>query len=62
MTRTNRVVISYGMKINTKTTKAMQVSKVRGQVDISLEGRQFEKVASLKYVGSTVTQNGQAAM
>src|SRR5437870_12780973 len=49
----------YGMKINIKKTKVMKVSKVGGEVNITINGTKIEQVESFKYLGHTMTDEGR---
>ncbi len=47
------------MKINIKKTKVMKVSKVEGEVNITINGTRVEQVKSFKYLGHTMTEDGR---
>src|SRR5437899_4339758 len=47
------------MKINTKKTKVMKVSKVGGEVNITINGTKIKQVKSFKYLEHTMTDNGR---
>ena len=49
MDNTVRVVESYGMKINTKKTKVMRISRVPSAVSLMIQGIQIEQVDEFKY-------------
>ena len=51
---------TYDMKINVKETKVMKVSrKGEGIVNILIEGQQVEQVATFKYLGSIMSEDGR---
>ena len=50
----------YDMKINVKKTKVMKVSrKGEGIVNILIEGQKVEQVATFKYLGSIMSEDGR---
>src|SRR5438034_2009761 len=55
----NSTSLEYGMKINIKKTKVMRVSKVGGEVNITINGTKIEQVRSFKYLGHTMTDDGR---
>ena len=55
----NSTSSNYNMKINIKKTKVMRVSRVGGEVNISINGTRIEQVASFKYLGHTMTEDGR---
>ena len=55
----NSTSSSYGMKINIKKTKVMKVSKVKGEVNITINGTRIEQVGSFRYLGYTMTEDGR---
>ena len=55
----NSTSLEYGMKINIKKTKVMKVSKVGGEVNITINGTKIEQVKSFKYLGHTMTDDGR---
>ena len=55
----NSTSTSYGMKINIKKTKVMKVSKVKGEVNITINGKKIEQVGSFRYLGHTITEDGR---
>ena len=50
------------MKINTKKTKAMVVSKKPNspKINIAIDGQQIEQVTSYMYIGSLITEDGKS--
>ena len=59
MTRLNDVSEEYGMKINTKKTKVMHVSRKRNvRLTIQINRTKIEQVQEFKYLGSIMTENG----
>ena len=57
MEKTNRVVESYGIKINSQKTKTMKFGRKPGMVSIILDGVALEQVKDLKYLGSFFSEN-----
>ena len=55
----NTTALKYGMKINIKKTKVMKVSRVGGNVNITINGKKIEQVKSFKYLGHTMTEDGR---
>src|SRR5207244_13533077 len=55
----NSTSLEYGMKINIKKTKVMKISKVGGEVNITINGTKIEQVKSFKYLGHTMTDDGR---
>src|SRR5687768_15073008 len=55
----NETALKYRMKINIKKTKVMKVSKVEGEVNITINGTRVEQVKSFKSLGHTVTEDGK---
>src|SRR5438132_1309400 len=55
----NSSSLEYGMKINIKKTKVMKVSKVGGEVNITIIGTKIEQVRSFKYLGHSMTDYGR---
>src|SRR5437870_13554664 len=53
----NSTSLEYGIKINIKKTKLMKVSKVGGEVNITINGAKIEQVKSFKYLGHTMTDD-----
>ena len=58
MEKTNRVVKSYGMKINSQKTKTMKFGRKPGMVSITLDGVALEQIKDFKYLGSFFSENG----
>ena len=54
----NNTAEKYSMKINIKKTKVMRVARERGDVNITVNGTLLEQVRSFKYLGHTVTDDG----
>ena len=55
----NETAKRYDMKINVKKTKAMVVSREEGRaVNIVIDGQKVEQVATFKYLGAVMTENG----
>jgi len=60
MDRLNATAENFGMKINTKKTKVMKVSRNVGEeINIMINGSRIEQVKSFKYLGSTMTEDGR---
>ena len=60
MDRLEATAGNYEMKINTKKTKVMKVSKnTGGKMNITIDGHQIKQVESFKYLGSTITEDGR---
>ena len=55
----NSTSLKYGMKINSKKTKVMKVSRVKGEVNITINGIKIEQVESFRYLGHTMTEDGR---
>src|SRR5437870_13429525 len=55
----NSTSLEYGIKIKIKKTKVMKVSKVGGEVNITINGTKIEQVKSFKYLGHTMTDDGR---
>jgi len=52
----NKISKEYNMKINTKKTKIMCISRQwNRKVRISIDGQQVEQVDQFKYIGSAVS-------
>ena len=58
MEKTNRVVKSYGMKINSQKTKIMKFGRKPGMISITLDEVALEQVKDLKYLESYFSKNG----
>ena len=58
----NEVGKQFGMKINTKKTKAMVVSMKPNspKINIAIDGQHIEQVTSYMYIGSLITENGKS--
>src|SRR5437870_5318085 len=54
----NSTSLEYGTKINIKKTEVIKVSKVGGEVNITINGTKIEQVKSFKYLGHTTTDDG----
>jgi len=49
-----------GMKLNTKKTKTMKVSRnVEEEINITINGSRIEEAKSSKYPGRTMTEDGR---
>ena len=60
MDKLNATVGNFGMKVNTKKTKVMKVSRNVGEeINIMINGSRIEQVKILKYIGSTMTEDGR---
>ena len=57
----NSTSTSYGMKINIKKTKVMKVSKVKGEVNITINGLRIEQVGSFRYLNQKAVVKIQQA-
>src|SRR6476469_4112346 len=56
----NTTVKHYDLKINIKKTKAMVVSRNRGErVNITVEGQSVEQVSKFSYLGSLISEDGR---
>ena len=62
ISKINEVGKQFGMKINIKKTKAMVVSKKPNSstINIAIDGKQIEQVASYMYFGSLITEDGRS--
>ena len=58
MDETNRVVKSYGMKINIKKTKVMKIGRSPSNIRITVDGDILQQVEEFKYLGSLISENG----
>ena len=58
MEKTNRVVKSYGMKINSQKTKTMKFGRKSGMVSITLDEVVLEQIKDFEYLGSYFSENG----
>ena len=59
MNNLNRVTREFGMRINTRNTKVMCISrKGKSRVKIFIDGQQIEQVSQFKYLGSTISNDG----
>lgn len=55
----NKVANTYGMKIKTKKTKVMIISrKIGGQLNITIVGKKVEQVSKFKYLGAGISADG----
>jgi endonuclease/exonuclease/phosphatase family metal-dependent hydrolase len=60
MNALNDTAKKYGMKINTKKTKVMRISRSgRNDVTINLEGQKIEQVKKFQYLGAWITDDGR---
>jgi len=60
MGKLNATAENFGMKINTKKTKIMMVSRNVGEeIHIMINGSRIEQDKSFKYLGSTMTEDGK---
>ena len=51
----------YDMKINSKKTKIMMISKdMSGKISICVDGQKIERVSHFKYLGSVVSEDGRS--
>src|SRR6476661_5451519 len=56
----NTTAKHYDMKINIKKTKAMMVSRHRGErVNLTVEGQSVEQVSKFRYLGSLISADGR---
>src|SRR6476469_1253799 len=56
----NTTAKHYDMKINTKKTKAMVVSRNGGErVNITAEGQSVKQVSKFRYLGSLISEDGR---
>ena len=54
----NRTSGEYGMRINTKKTKVMRISREEGKsMNITINGNKLEQVTQFCYLGSTITED-----
>ncbi len=54
------VSLEYGMKINTKKTKVMRISRTeREKVKIQIDGKEIEQVTEFCYLGSVITSDAR---
>ena len=60
MNETNRVIKSYGMKINIKKTEVIKIGKPPSNVEIMVDGKIPLLVEELKYLGSVLTDDGRS--
>jgi hypothetical protein len=58
--RVVRFAKSIGLEINTSKTKFMSTAATLPQHPVTINGEQIELVQAFKYLGSTITPNGQA--
>jgi len=60
MDKLNVTAENVGMKINIKNTKTLKVSRNVGEeINIMINGSRIEQIKSLKYLGSTMTEDGR---
>ena len=61
MNKVNEVGKSYNMKINTKKTKAMVISRNENKpkVNIKVDGTAVEQIGNFNYLGQTVSDDGR---
>src|SRR6218665_1476033 len=60
MDRLNKTTTEYGMKINTKKTKVMKISRVEGEeknMKITIDGEEIEHVSEFCYLGSLISSD-----
>ena len=58
MDRLNTIWTEYEMKINTKKTKVMKISRIEvSTVKITINGEDIEQVNKFCYLGSVITQD-----
>ena len=54
----NRTSVEYGMRINTKKTKVMRISREEGKsMNITINGNKLEQVTQFCCLGSTITED-----
>ena len=58
MDETNRVVKSYGMKINITKTKIMNIGRSPSNMRITVDGETLQRVEEFRYLGSLLSENG----
>src|SRR6218665_1169241 len=54
----NKTTTEYGMKINTKKTKVMKISRIEGKeknMKITIDGEEIEQVTEFCYLGSLIS-------
>src|SRR6218665_3670457 len=62
MDRLNKTTTEYGMKIKTKKTKVMKISRVEGEeknMKITIDGEEIEQITKFCYLGSLITDNAK---
>ena len=63
MNALTEVSLDYGMKINTKKTKVMRISRMgRVNVKIQVDGKEVEQVEEFCYLGSVITADARCQM
>src|SRR6218665_2292860 len=62
MDRLNKTTTEHGMKINTKKTKVMKISRVEGEeknMKITIDGEEIEQVTEFCYLGSLISSDAK---
>jgi len=62
MDKLNKRTTEYEMKINTKKTKVMKISKIEGKeknMKITTDGKEIEQVAKFCYLGSLISDDAK---
>ena len=59
---TELAIIKLWYENNTKKTKVMKVSKLKGEVNITINGTRIEQVGSFRYLGHTMTEDGRSTV
>ena len=62
MFRLNKTTTEYGMKINTKKTKVMKISRIKGEeknMKITINGEEIEQVTEFCYLESLISSDAK---